>query len=80
MFDLKSVYTLEINNYNRLIDIINNRKKDYSQIKVNGKMREIKRTEIIKYITKETFYIAYFRPYTDEFSVISSYGDVYCIL
>ena len=29
MFDLKSVYTLEINNYNRLIDIINNRKKDY---------------------------------------------------
>lgn len=80
MFDLKSVYTLEINNYDRLIDIINNRKKDYLKIKINGNMKEIKKTEIIKYITKETFYIAYFRPYTDEFSVISLYGDIYCIL
>lgn len=80
MFNLKSVYTLEINNYDRLIDIINNRKKDYLKIKINGNTKEIKKTEIIKYITKEIFYIAYFRPYTDEFSVISSYGDVYCIL
>ena len=80
MFNLKSVYTLEINSYDRFIDMVNNRKKDCLEIKINGNMREVKRTEIIKYINKETFYIAYFRPYTDEFSVISSYGDVYCIL
>lgn len=80
MFNLKSVYTLEINSYDRFIDMVNNRKKDCLEIKINGNMKEIKKTEIIKYITKETFYIAYFRPYTDEFSVISSYGDVYCIL